>query len=610
MKESPARPVGAASEREESAPCVVRSSPSWSSSSPCWRCPQRRKQPTPPATSFRRATSAVCRRPPTRSTSSRSTTRSRPCAATSRAPTSTTSSCPRTSRPIGATHEENTGRPGLRLIYDSYGIPHVYGKTRADMAFGAGWTTARDRGLLIQLGRGPARVAVADVPGINAFGLVTSAQSFVPSPATEALVDRAEGPARQDLRQQGPPDPGRRPGLRRRRQRLLEGQQHHPGARDRQRRDRGDGLHRLDLRRRRRRRGEQLRAARQAQAGARRGARLQGLGRPDARRGSRGADHDQALLQLPGAHRRRADRLGRSSTRARSSRSTRASRSRRRPRPRPTTRRDRRLGGRAPGRQASNFQVVSPWRSATHNSLATMGPQLGYYYPEIVQQIDLHGPGIKAQGVAVPGPGDVHPDRAHEELRLEPDLGQPRRARRVRRAALQPRRLGADARLHALPLQGPVQGVRGLQRRDAERHPAALPHLGARPGDRNRHRRRQAVRAGAQALDVRPRRAQPGRAEGPDRGQGVDARPLLDRGQPVRLHFQLGVRVAQGDGVLQLGLPAQAGQGLDRRLPTLGTGGYDWQGFLSRNAAPARCERAGRAAAQLEQQGGAGLHAR
>ena len=32
-----------------------------------------------------------------------------------------------------------------------------------------------------------------------------------------------------------------------------------------------------------------------------------------------------------------------------------------------------------------------------------MGPQLGYYYPEIVQQIDLHGPGIKAQGAAVPG---------------------------------------------------------------------------------------------------------------------------------------------------------------------------------------------------------------
>jgi len=48
--------------------------------------------------------------------------------------------------------------------------------------------TARDRGLLLQLGRGPARAAVADVPGINAFGLVTSGQSFVPSAATEQLI--------------------------------------------------------------------------------------------------------------------------------------------------------------------------------------------------------------------------------------------------------------------------------------------------------------------------------------------------------------------------------------------------------------------------------------
>jgi hypothetical protein len=54
-------------------------------------------------------------------------------------------------------------------------------------------------------------------------------------------------------------------------------------------------------------------------------------------------------------------------------------------------------------RHASNFLVVSGSRSATHNSLAVMGPQLGYYYPEIVQQIDLHGPGISAQGAAVPG---------------------------------------------------------------------------------------------------------------------------------------------------------------------------------------------------------------
>src|SRR5262249_26299358 len=74
--------------------------------------------------------------------------------------------------PIGTTTEEMTGRAGLQLLYDSYGIPHVYGQTRADVAFGAGWTTARDRGLLLDAGRYPARVAVADVPNIDAFSLV------------------------------------------------------------------------------------------------------------------------------------------------------------------------------------------------------------------------------------------------------------------------------------------------------------------------------------------------------------------------------------------------------------------------------------------------------
>src|SRR5262245_19723908 len=90
--------------------------------------------------------------------------------------------------PVGPTHEEVTGRPGLTLLYDQYGVPHITGQTREDVAFGAGWATARDRGLLLQLGRGPARVAVADVPGIDAFGLVTSGQSFAPSAYAEGLV--------------------------------------------------------------------------------------------------------------------------------------------------------------------------------------------------------------------------------------------------------------------------------------------------------------------------------------------------------------------------------------------------------------------------------------
>ena len=91
-------------------------------------------------------------------------------------------------QPIGETFEEATGRPGTTILYDEFGVPHISGDTREDLAFGAGWVTARDRALLVSLGRGPSRVAVADVPGINAFGLVTSGQSFVPSAATEQLV--------------------------------------------------------------------------------------------------------------------------------------------------------------------------------------------------------------------------------------------------------------------------------------------------------------------------------------------------------------------------------------------------------------------------------------
>ena len=54
-------------------------------------------------------------------------------------------------------------------------------------------------------------------------------------------------------------------------------------------------------------------------------------------------------------------------------------------------------------RRASNFLIAAPSRSATGKTLAVMGPQLGYYYPEIVQQMHLQGAGINAQGAFVPG---------------------------------------------------------------------------------------------------------------------------------------------------------------------------------------------------------------
>ncbi|MEZ5165462.1 MAG: penicillin acylase family protein [Acidimicrobiales bacterium] len=59
--------------------------------------------------------------------------------------------------------------------------------------------------------------------------------------------------------------------------------------------------------------------------------------------------------------------------------------------------------GDPPDRQASNWLTVAPDESVDAATLAVMGPQLGYCYPEIVMQIHLSGPGIEAQGAAVPG---------------------------------------------------------------------------------------------------------------------------------------------------------------------------------------------------------------
>ena len=269
---------------------------------------------------------------------------------------------------------------------------------------------------------------------------------------------------------------------------------------------------------------------------ARAGARLQGLGRRDAGRRPRGADHDQEALQLPAADRRQGDAARWSSTRARSRPSTRS------PPGGPSAARSNAAAA-PPRKHASNFLVVSPERSATGNSLAVMGPQLGYYYPEIVQQIDLHGPGHQRAGRgACPGlamyiligrtknyawsltsAGHDVRDVFAEKL-CEPDGSTPTRASthylyKGKCRALQNFNAGTAGRqaAHATTssVHGPVIGTATV---------------GGKPYALSR-KRSTFGRDGAQ----------PGRAEGHDRGQGARTpQKFCDDGQPVRLHVQLG----------------------------------------------------------------------
>ena len=68
-------------------------------------------------------------------------------------------------------------------------MPHIVGKTDVDVAFGAGYATAQDRQLIMELLRGPGRIAALDAPGIDAFSLALAGKTFVPSAATESRLN-------------------------------------------------------------------------------------------------------------------------------------------------------------------------------------------------------------------------------------------------------------------------------------------------------------------------------------------------------------------------------------------------------------------------------------
>jgi acyl-homoserine lactone acylase PvdQ len=55
------------------------------------------------------------------------------------------------------------------------------------------------------------------------------------------------------------------------------------------------------------------------------------------------------------------------------------------------------------GGHASNWELVSAKHSATGHPIAVMGPQVGYFIPQILMEEDLHGPGIDARGASFAG---------------------------------------------------------------------------------------------------------------------------------------------------------------------------------------------------------------
>jgi acyl-homoserine lactone acylase PvdQ len=271
-------------------------------------------------------------------------------------------------------------RRGVRILRDGWDVPHVYGRTRADVEFGAGWATAEDRGFLVELLRGPGRIAALDVPGIDAFSLVGSGREVESSPAAEAflasqvaLARRAGPEGRQLVRDVDAYVAGinayrrahRVPGAAWTRNDVIAiasliGAVFGKGGGDEVRRSqlRADLENRfLDVGM-----GGQvwndLREQEDPETPVTAPKRVSWYTPPEGLGGDQVVFDFQPWAQPLGTRRHMA---------------------------------------------MSNALLISARRSATGHPIMVAGPQVGYTYPEILMELDLHGGGIDARGAAFPG---------------------------------------------------------------------------------------------------------------------------------------------------------------------------------------------------------------
>ena len=80
--------------------------------------------------------------------------------------------------------------PGVTIVRDRFHVPHVSATTHAGGVWAAGWIAAEDRGLLLSEARDNSYVAAIDVPGLTAIGLIENLQNFQPSAQTVRVVAR------------------------------------------------------------------------------------------------------------------------------------------------------------------------------------------------------------------------------------------------------------------------------------------------------------------------------------------------------------------------------------------------------------------------------------
>ncbi|MBA3261935.1 MAG: penicillin acylase family protein [Thermoleophilaceae bacterium] len=295
----------------------------------------------------------------------------------------------------GPLKRERVPRKGVRIIRDRFNVPHIYGKTNDDVTWAAGWAIAHDRELLLEQARYNARVAVVDAPGQTAIDLIVGLKNFSPSAQTEREVNKEV----EKLKAYG--KPGRR---------LLHDidlyvkginayyksikATHKPWKR-------GDVI--------------ALNAVKSELFGEGGGAEVEAAELLDGLQGSLGADRGYSVwndlrqrqdpetpVSIPGRFPYAPLPASRTGNVVIDNNSF-------QPIPGPTAE----TAGAASAarqlrRQASNVLMVAGKRSRSGHPLFVGGPQIGYFYPGLTLEMDLHGPGWNARGAtSAPFPGYI-----------------------------------------------------------------------------------------------------------------------------------------------------------------------------------------------------------
>ena len=296
------------------------------------------------------------------------------------------------------------GAVSARIKRDAYGVPHIYSDTDAGVLFAAGYVEASDRSLLLDLARSNGVAGLIDIPGVPAIQLVLGLYTYKP---TKKVLDEATAQQTKSIEAQGAPG----------RQLLsdidvyLAGinlwySQNRPASPPFTRTD-IYALNALKSQFLGQGGGEEVANAlvpRRRALQARRHPRRRGLRGPARALRPRDGDDDDAQASptrprsaWPSRAAWCASSTAASARRRPSSRPPRARRPRAPPRSTtPTARRSWRATSSSPAGKAS--QTGSP--------LFVGGPQIGFNYPGLTLEMDLHGPNIHVRGAtSAPFPG-------------------------------------------------------------------------------------------------------------------------------------------------------------------------------------------------------------